>query len=191
MTFRMHALGLMCAAALAGAVTEIQAASWTMSPEASTVSFAGTQTGSEFTGQFRRFETAIVLDPADLSTATIEVVVDIASFASGSPDRDSDSQNRSWFHVAAFPQARFTSSEVVEAEDGSYLALGTLEIKGVAREIELPFTLTIDGDNAVADGTLSLDRLDYNVGDMDEDVEEELVGHGVTVTFHIEATRTG
>lgn len=189
MTVRISALGFVCAAALAGAVTEAQAASWTMTPETSTLSFAGTQTGSEFRGQFRRFETGIVLDPADLSSATIEVLVDIASFASGSPDRDSDSQNRSWFYTANFPQAVFTSSQVVEAGDGSYVALGTLEIKGVAREVELPFTLSIDGDSAVAEGTLSLDRLDYEVGNMDEDVEEELVGHGVTVSFHIEATR--
>ncbi|WP_114646130.1 YceI family protein [Pelagibacterium lacus] len=170
-------------------MTEIQAASWTMIPEASTLSFAGTQTGSEFRGQFRRFETGIVLDPADLSSATIEVLVDIASFASGSPDRDSDSQNRSWFYTANFPQAVFTSSAVVEASDGSYVALGTLEIKGVTREVELPFTLAIDGDSAVADGTLSLNRLDYEIGNMDEDVEEELVGHGVTVSFHVEAVR--
>lgn len=189
MTFQKHALGLVIAAMLTGAATEAYAAAWAMNPETSTVSFVGTQTGSQFRGQFRRFETEIFLDPADLSTASVEVVINITSFASGSPDRDSDALNVSWFHTASFPQATFTSSEIVEAEDGSYAALGTLEIKGVAREIELPFTLAIDGDSAVAKGSLSLNRLDYKVGNMDEDVEEELVGHEVTVTFHIEATR--
>lgn len=189
MTLPNYALGLVFAAALAGTATEIQASTWTMTPEASTVTFVGTQTGSRFNGQFRRFETEITFDPADLSSASIKAIIDVVSFASGSPDRDSDSQNRSWFNTASFPQATFTSSAVVEAGDGSYVALGTLEIKGVAREVELPFTLTIEDDSAVADGALALNRLDYKVGDMDEDVEEELVGHAVTVTFHIEATR--
>jgi len=189
MTFTTRAFGLVFALALAGAAPQAQAATWTMNPEASTLSFAGTQTGTEFRGQFRSFAAEIAFDPEDLSTASISATIDIVSFASGSPDRDSDALNMSWFYAANFPQATFSATDVVAGEDGGYVARGTLEIKGISREVDLPFTLTINGDTAVADGALTLNRLDYAVGNMDEDVEEELVGHTVTVLVHIEATR--
>lgn len=189
MRHRPHIFGLCLALASAGGACAAHAATWIMIPEASTLRFAGTQTGTGFTGQFRRFETRIVLDPANLSTAEIDVVIHTNSIASGSPDRDSDALTNEWFHTALFPEASFTSSEVVHVEANAYLALGTLEIKGIGRAIALPFTLDIEGDGAVADGTLALDRLDYDVGRGSEYEDDAFVGHQVTVSFHIEATR--
>lgn len=189
MKLKGHMLGLFLAVAMAGFAGEAHAATWVMNPETSALRFSGTQTGVEFRGQFRRFETAIVLDPADLSDASISAVIHINSIASGSPDRDTDALNRDWFWAADFPQATFTSAEVVHVDANAYLARGTLEIRGIGQEVELPFTLDIDGDSAVADGTLALDRLDYGVGAGGEIGDDSFVGHAVTVSFHIEATR--
>lgn len=189
MTTRSSVLSLSAAAMLAAGTLDASAASWTMIPESSSLNFAGTQTGKGFTGQFRRFSTEITLDPADLANASITTTVDISSFASGAPDRDTDALTLEWFNAAGFPQAVFTSSQVVHEGGDSYRAFGTLDIKGIQQDVELPFTLVVDGDKAVADGALALNRMDFRVGVDGEIEDDHFVGHAVDVTFHVEATK--
>lgn len=189
MMIKRLALGLSTAAMLAMGTSGAYAANWTMTPETSSLNFAGTQTGKGFTGQFRRFAADITLDPSDLSKASIVVTVDISSFASGSPDRDTDAVTLEWFNAAGFPQAVFTSNKVVHEGGDAYRAIGTLGIKGIEQEIDLPFTLSIDGDNAVANGTIALNRMDFRVGVDGEIEDDHFVGHAVDVTFHVEAQK--
>jgi polyisoprenoid-binding protein YceI len=49
--------------------------------------------------------------------------------------------------------------------DNRYEADGTLTIKGISRDITLPFTLDIAGDTATMRGEVALQRGDFNVGD--------------------------
>lgn len=189
MKISRQALAMILAFGLAANGAGAMAATWEMDPAASTLGFTGSQTGKAFNGQFRRFTAQIVLDPADLSNASISATIDINSFASGSADRDTDAVNSDWFHASAFPQATFTSNTVTHVEGNAYLATGTLAIKGVEREIELPFTLDIDGDQAIANGTIVLDRMDYQVGVGGEIEDDHFVGHAVTINLHIEATK--
>jgi len=177
------------AAVLVTQATAVHAIDWTMIPDSSTLRFQGTQTGQAFNGQFRRFDAQITLDPEDLSDASIVATIDIASFASGSPDRDSDALTGGWFNSRQFPQATFTSSAVTHVEGNSYLAVGTLAIKDVQREVQLPFTLDIAGDQAVADGTIELNRMEYGVTGGGENEDDSFVGHAVNVSFHIVATK--
>ncbi len=189
MDMRPLALTLSAAALLGFGPADAYAANWTIIPEASSLAFAGTQTGKGFNGQFRRFAADINLDPSDLSNASIVVTVDISSFASGSPDRDTDAVTLEWFNASAFPQAVFRSN-VVEHEGGNaYRAIGTLGIKGIEQAVELPFTLAIDGDKAVAEGGIGLNRMDFRVGVDGEIEEDHFVGHAVDVTFHLEANK--
>lgn len=184
---KVFAAGL--ALALFLGVGSVQASSWTVDPEASALRFTGTQTQNAFQGQFRRFSAEIALDPDDLSGAAISVVVDTGSFASGSPDRDTDALSVDWFNTSAFPQAVFTSTEVVHLEGENYLARGNLAIKGVERPLDLPFTLRIEGDGAVAEGAVAFNRLDFGVGVNGEYEDDSFVGHEVTVSFRIAASR--
>lgn len=55
--------------------------------------------------------------------------------------------------------------------------------------MELPITLDIEGDRAVADGTITLNRIDYDLGASGEVADAAFVGHDVVVTLHIAATR--
>lgn len=189
MEHRKLVLALVLATASFGAAPYAYASTWQIIPEASTVGFAGTQTGSAFNGQFRRFDAEIELDPEDLSTASIRAIIHTSSFSSGSADRDTDALDIHWFHTSVFPEAVFTSSEVQHVEGNAYVAVGTLSIKDIEEEVELPFTLDIDGDRAVADGTITLNRIIYDLGASGEVADDDFIGHEVVVTLHIEATR--
>jgi len=163
------------------------AAQWAVDAATSTLSFEATQTGAAFTGQFKEFTAEIDFDPADPAAGSISATINPASFSSGASDRDGMIGGAEWFDVATFPEAKFVSTGITAgAEAGSYVAAGTLTIKGVDVPVELPFTLAIDGTHAVADGELTLDRLAFGVGTGDWE-DDSVVSTAVKVLVHIEA----
>lgn len=161
---------------------------WTIDKSKSRLEFIGTQTGKEFKGAFAAFVATIVFDPANLAASRIEVVVDTASAKTGDRQRDDALPGNDWFAAKAFPRATFTSDEIISAGEGVYEARGKLTIRDAARDAVLPFTLSINGDRAVAEGATTLVRTDFGVGQGDF-ATGQWVGLEVKVAFHVEASR--
>ncbi len=161
------------------------ASDWTLIPENSQLTFEGTQAGAAFQGAFADFSAEITFDPADLQNASIQVEIRTASASSGSAERDGALPGADWFDVANHPTATFTSTEVSKSDNG-YTASGILTIKGTALPATLPFSLTIEGDEAIATGGLTIDRNDYGVG---TGALSPMVGNEVAIAFEIIATR--
>lgn len=161
---------------------------WVLDKAASRLEFKATQTGREFTGAFGAFDTAIVFDPADLQAASIEVVVDMNSASTGDRQRDAALPTTDWFSAKAFPTAVFRSNTVVSTGEGAYEAHGALTIRDATQDLVLPFTLAIEGERATADGSATLVRTDFGVG-QGEFQTDEWAGFDVKVSFHIEASR--
>jgi polyisoprenoid-binding protein YceI len=129
----------------------------------------------------------VSLDPDRLDDAKIVVTVDIASAATGDRQRDAAMPAKEWFDVAGFPQARFESREVRKTA-GGYEAVGDLTLRGVTKQIALPFTLAIDGRTAHAKGHLGLRRDLFGVG-QGEWASGDWVGLDVGVDFDLKAER--
>ncbi|GAB4520604.1 MAG: hypothetical protein Kow00133_07180 [Amphiplicatus sp.] len=199
--WRLPAAGLALFAAAcgenAGANAEAQAepapigaSVWALDETASSLVFAATQTGERFEGRFENFSADIVFDPEDLESASISVTVDVASARTGDRQRDAALPGRDWFNAREHPAARFVSDDVVKTGENAYEALGTLTIRGVSKEVALPFTLTIDGNRAHAEGSITILRTDFGVG-QGEFATGRWVGLDVEVSFVVEATRAG
>jgi len=161
------------------------ASDWTMIPDRSQLMFEGTQAGASFQGSFADFTTVIMLDPTDLENASISVEIVTTSATSGSAERDGALPGADWFDVAAHPTASFISSAVSKTDAG-YVAEGMLTIKGTALPVTLPFSLDIDGDEATATGSLTIDRNDYGIG---TGPLSPMVGNEVAISFDLIATR--
>ena len=159
---------------------------WRLDRPASSVMFTGRQGEEEFTGRFGEFDAQVRLDPADLSGASIVAAVDLGSVDAGSDDRNQSLPTPDWFDIARFPQATFRSAVIRRVGEGLYEADGTLTIKGAAQDVTMPFALEIDGDRAVADGQMQLDRSLFGIGE-GEFAGPEWVDTTVTVALHIEA----
>lgn len=162
---------------------------WRIDKAASRIAFTGTQSGEEFTGAFQLFDATILLDPEDLSAARIEAVIDTASARTGDRQRDAALPGAEWFSSKAFPTARFVSNAIVSAGENAYSAAGTLSIRGIERDLTLPFTLAINDGRAVADAEISLNRSDFGVGQGEDFITDKWVGYEVRVTVHLEAVR--
>jgi polyisoprenoid-binding protein YceI len=161
------------------------ASDWTMNTDSSQLTFEGTQAGAPFQGSFSDFSSAITLDPNNLEDASISVEIIAASANSGSAERDGALPGADWFDVDSHPTANFISSFVTKTDAG-YMAEGTLTIKGTSLPVTLPFSLDIDGDQAKAAGSLTIDRNDYGIG---TGPLSPMVGNEVAITFELVATR--
>lgn len=162
---------------------------WRIDKSASRIAFTGTQNGKEFAGAFERFDATILLDPDNLGDARIEAVIDTASARTGDRQRDAALPGADWFSSTAFPTARFQSDTIVETAANAYEATGTLSVRGVERDLTLPFRLTIDESRAVADASVALNRSDFGVGQGEDFATDKWVGYAVGVTIHLEAVR--
>jgi polyisoprenoid-binding protein YceI len=179
--------GALLAAAVIAAVCPVQAAEWKVLP-GSALTFTGDQAGQNFTGRFSRFDAKISLDPQKLADAKIVVTVNVASAATGDKQRDIALPDKDWFDSAAFPQARFESRQVTRTASG-YEAVGDLTLRGVAKEIHLPFTLAIDGRKAEAKGHADLKRDAFGVG-QGQWASDQWVSFNVGVDFDLKAEKT-
>jgi len=182
------ARGLGVAAALLIAAAPAAAQRWVVDPGKSRVGFTATWLGKPVPGSFRRWSAAIDLDPAKLAAARIIVDIDTASAVTGDKTVDGALPGEDWFSIAAFPKARFISTSVTASGPGRYIARGTLMVRGKQRPLALAFGLAINGDAAIARGTLVLDRRWFGLG-IESDPAAEYVAFAVPVTIAVSARK--
>ncbi|MFQ5564401.1 MAG: YceI family protein [Parvularculaceae bacterium] len=174
-----------------GAETESASQSdfWVVDMDQSRLGFTAVQAGDSITGAFGDFSAAIRFDPDHLEGATIDVSVDMKSARTGDRQRDLALPGKEWFYAKRYPAAHFVSSDVALVGDDAYEARGTLTIRDVSKDVVLPFTLAMEGDEARAEGALTLMRIDYGVGQGGEWDTEQWVDFEVRVDFAVTAHR--
>ncbi|MGH9805584.1 MAG: YceI family protein, partial [Candidatus Acidiferrales bacterium] len=82
----------------------------------------------------------ILYDPEDLSRSSVSVVIKTASLDTRNERRNNHLKSPDFFDVEQFPEITFQSKRI-ERRGDAYVAIGDLTIRGVTKEIELPFTL--------------------------------------------------
>jgi len=168
---------------------------WTVDPKASSLSFSVAQVGSIVSGRFPTWTGEIVLDPASLAGARIDIKIDTRPASTNNRDVDSLMKGPNFLDVQKFPEARFVATSISGGGD-RYEARGKLTIRDVTRDANLPFTLAITDDpaqpgrvRATARGRIILKRLDYGVG-QSEWAATGQVANEVTVDLNIVAGRS-
>lgn len=182
--------------ALAGPAVAGPADPWTIDAAASKLGFETKQMGVPVKGSFGKFSGTIVLDPANLSAARIDITVEVGTGATGTKDIDEAMTGPDLLAAKKFPAARFVADKVVSDGEGKYRADGKLTIRDMSKDLALPFTLAIADDAAKADqlratarGRVDIKRLDYGVGQGDWKATDA-VPNDVAVILEIVATRT-
>jgi polyisoprenoid-binding protein YceI len=159
---------------------------WQMLPEESSLAFTFRQMGSPVTGQFENFTTDITFDPADLANASVVTEIVIDSVDTGNAERDAGIVGADWFDSATYPTAAFTSTGFSHDGGENYVVTGELTIRDITEMIELPMTISIDGDAATASGTLELDRRTFEIGRGDW-ASDAAVGYDVVLEIAVVA----
>jgi polyisoprenoid-binding protein YceI len=168
---------------------------WTIDQRASSLTFSASQIGSMVTGRFPAWTGEIVLDPANLASARIDIRIDTPPVTTNNRDVDSLLKGTNFLDVQKFTQARFVSTAIVAKGGDRYEAAGKLTIRNITRDVVLPFTLAVTDDPAqagrvksTARGRLTLKRLDFGVG-QNEWAGTGQVANEVTVDLNVSASR--
>jgi len=140
------------------------AADWTVDLTKSRLGFSGMQNGEAFKGAFGKWTADISFDPAHPEAGHAKVSIDLATAKTGDTQRDSALPQAEWFNVKATPTATFEATGFVAKGGEAYEAPGKLTLRGVTKDVVLPFTVTIKDGKAAAKGHLTLTRTAFGVG---------------------------
>ena len=162
--------------------------SWTIDPAKSRIAFSAEQVGKIASGRIAGWTGTIVFDPQDLGQARIDIRMDMRTASTGAKDVDDMMLGANFLDAQRQPDARFTSTSVVARGGGGYEARGRLTQRDVTRDVVLPFTLRLQGNQATARGTLQIKRLDYGVG-RNEWTSTNYVADPVGIEVTVVATR--
>jgi polyisoprenoid-binding protein YceI len=165
-----------------------RAAHWNVDYAKSRLGFTVQWSNEPFSAMFKRWNADIDFDPNDLAHAHASVTVDLTSESSDEPDFDSGLKGAQGFQTSQFPAARFVTTKFVLKSATSYEAQGTLTIRGIARDVTLPFTLAIEGRTAHMTGTAHVLRTDFGLG-QGEWAAPSPVAHDVSITIDLFATQ--
>jgi cytochrome b561/polyisoprenoid-binding protein YceI len=140
-------------------LAEVQS-DWTVTE--GTLALEITQMGSQVRGEFADWTAAITFDdPATPGPAgNVDVTISIPSLSLGSVT--DQAMGADFFDASSFPTARFTAT--LEKLDSGYQAVGELSVRDRVQPLTLPFDLQLDGDSAKMSGSVTLNRLDFDIG---------------------------
>lgn len=141
-----------------------------------------TQFGSEVTGTFADWTSEISFDPAPADLmGSVTTTVAIGSLTLGSVS--ANAMGADYFDLETHPTAIFTAD--IKPDGDSFVADGTLMIKGISVAVKMPFDLILEGETATMTGAILLNRQDFKVGESQTD--EGTLGFTVAVAIDLTA----
>jgi polyisoprenoid-binding protein YceI len=147
-------------------------------------------------GRFKDFVGTIKFDDADVTGSSVEFTAKVESIDTGVEPRNAHLRTADFFDVAKHPEMTFKSTRVERKGKNNYVLHGDLTLKGVTKQVQLPFTIT----GAIKDpwgntrfginAQTKINRRDYGItwgkalenGGLD-------VGNEVTIDLQLEAVK--
>ena len=161
------------------------AADWKIDPAASRLEFVATFEKSAAPGVFKEFDARLArFEPDKPEGAKLDVTVKVTSADMKSGDVNREIRGPEWFDYARFPNAEFHAEDIRRVAPGRYLARGLLSLKGVKKELEVPFTWQQSADAATIQGELNVERLQFGIG-TGEWANGNTIGLGVRIKFNV------
>lgn len=147
-------------------------------------------------GRFKEFTGTIHYDDKDVTKSSVEFTAKVESIDTGVEPRNRHLRTADFFEVEKYPEMTFKSTRV-ERKGKGYVLHGDLTLKGVTKQVMLPFTITgaiKDGQGNTrfgVDAQTTINRRDYGInwgkplegGGID-------VGNEVTIKLQLEAVKS-
>ena len=145
---------------------------------------------SEVEGKFLDFAIDLTYDEESPAKSGVTATIQTNSIDTGIADRDKHLKTADFFDAAKYPEIRVVSSQIEKTSDG-FIAHGALTMRGVTKQIALPFKLMgarKDADKKTIilafNAETHLNRRDYGVN-WTHPADPLFVGDDVTVSIHL------
>ena len=143
---------------LASAFTVADSVNWKVKEDAYALTFKG----GKIDGSIKGLKASILFDEANPEKSKISTTLDVNTVNTGNGMMNKHAQSESALDVKNFPTISFESTSV-SGKNGSYTAVGKLTMKGVTKEVSLPFTYENKGATALFKGKFSIAPKEYNI----------------------------
>jgi polyisoprenoid-binding protein YceI len=171
---------LLAAALLAGAAppaavstspATVPAGTYKVEPSHTRVQFTVSHLGfTDWWGDFTGVSGSLVLDPARLAAARVEVTIPVASVSTTNATLDGELRSAEWFDAGRFPTIHFASTRVVRTGASRATITGNLTLHGVTRAVTLDARFVGAGRNPLSkaytvgfNATTTIRRSDFGV----------------------------
>jgi polyisoprenoid-binding protein YceI len=118
-------------------ITVSAPSTWKIDPTHSELSFTIRHMVSKVRGQFDVWSGTIIADPADWSTASVEVIAQTSSIDTNHERRDADLRSDNHFDADVNPTVTFRSTKVTRFSGDSVTVAGNLTMHGITRPVML------------------------------------------------------
>jgi polyisoprenoid-binding protein YceI len=160
---------LLVAALLVAALPALAADTYKIDGAHSSANFTVKHMGiSTVHGRFAEVSGTILFDAANPANSSVTATINAATINTDNSMRDKHLNSPDFFDSAKFPEIKFVSTAVKALGGDKYVAIGTLTIKDVTKQIEIPFTLAqgkgMKGESRLGvEATLTINRFDYHI----------------------------
>lgn len=141
-------------------------------------------------GTFNSYNAAAAIHEKAFEESIFRVVVDVSSLDTQNPDRDGLLREQ-FFAAETYPRIVFESTGIHNRND-SWVMTGTLAIRDIVREVEIPFEIQSlavrdqwENLRVVLEGSLTIDRNDYGVAYADNDFWDAIVSDEITIDISL------
>ena len=131
---------------------------WNLKSTGVSITFQGGRVKGNITG----IKATLLFDEANPEKSHLTAVLDVNTVTTGSGLMDKHAKSESGLNAEKFKTITFESTAVLKKPEG-YHALGKLTLKGVSKEIVLPFTFENKGTEGLFKGKITLFTKDYGI----------------------------
>lgn len=146
----------------------VQAATWVLEPDESSVIFQYTFGNDPYQGEFTNVEAVFEIDPMSPGACNFEVTINIEDIAIDSPEALDYLLDYELFDVDQFPTATFKAEKCSLESMSSFVSEGMLTIRDQSHPLSFPFNLDVDASGGKIrfhlTSEVTINRLEYGVG---------------------------
>ena len=135
----------------------------TWKPTSSEISFKIKNAGATVTGRFTGLQTTLKFSPDKLSSSSLDGSVDVATIKTGIDKRDKDLLEEKYFDADKFKKIELKSTKLYKKGE-QFAGLFNVTIKGVTKQVEVPFEFKQTGSDATFNSSFTINRRDFGVG---------------------------
>ena len=130
----------------------------------SIITFKIKNAGFNVNGKFSGLKSKISFDASKSTGNSIEATLDAKTINTDNATRDGHLKKEEYFHADKFPLISISSQSFLKQSDGSFKGYFKLRLKGVNKDVIIPFIFSEKDGKGIFKGSFSIDRLDYGVG---------------------------
>ena len=123
--------------------------------------------GVKVEGNFNDAEVSTNFNSDDLPNSYINLKIRVKSISMSKKAREKTILNRKYFFEEHYKYIHFNSSRIEKDKKGGLFLVGTLEIKGIAKQVYIPFIVSENDDEIKIKSNFKIKTKDFNIGEND------------------------